>query len=79
MGSFMPHDLVGWVTIGVPFFGALAWVLNATVGDKMSTLTSQLDRLSKILEGYDNRLDELERRMFRLEIMYGPEKEKKHD
>ncbi|MBM7617240.1 hypothetical protein JOC36_000789 [Weissella uvarum] len=79
MGAFFPHDLVGWVTIGVPFFGALAWVLKVTVGDKMSTLTSELNKLSNMLESYDARLDNLDRRTFKLEILAGIEKEREND
>ncbi|MBX4172546.1 hypothetical protein LIX87_01200 [Weissella viridescens] len=79
MNNFFPHDLVGWVGIGVPFFGVLAWVLKITVGDKMSNLTNELNKLSNILEAYDNRIDDLDRRTYRLEIITGLEKEKTND
>ena len=78
--DFWPHDLIGWVGVGVPFFAGLSWVLKSTVGNQLTILATQIERLNGMLNSFDKRIDDIDRRTFRLEIMNGIETERnKHD
>lgn len=64
MGSFWPHDAIGWLTIVVPTISAFGWILNEYFKKPLNEFSKKLDNLQNRT---DLRLDDHERRIQHIE------------
>lgn len=67
MKVFMPHDLVGWLTVLTSISGAVWVIIKLTFVKSFNQLNDTIKELKNTIGSVDHRLDDLDKRTLRLE------------
>lgn len=67
MKGFMPHDLIGWLTVLTSISGAVWVIIKFTFVKSFDQLNDSIKGLQNTIGSVDQRLDDLDKRTLRLE------------
>ena len=67
MKNFMPHDLIGWLTVLTSISSAVWVVIKFTFVKSFDQLNDTIKELKNTIGSVDHRLDDLDKRTLRLE------------
>lgn len=67
MKNFMPHDLIGWLTVLTSISCAVWVIIKFTFVKSFDQLNDSIKGLQNTIGSVDQRLDDLDKRTLRLE------------
>ena len=67
MKNFMPHDLIGWLTVLTSISGAVWVVIKFTFVKSFDMLNETMKELKNTIWSVDQRIDDLDKRTLRLD------------